>query len=78
METTELEKTKKQYITNVKGKKISVILPIKEYEYMLKELEELEDIRIYDEIKSSKQEYLPAQEVFNNIETKQKMLCNTL
>ena len=40
-----------QYITNTKGKKISVILPIKNYERMLEKLEELEDIRLYDEAK---------------------------
>ena len=40
-----------QYITNLSGKKISVILPIKDYEYMLEELEEQEDIRLYDEAK---------------------------
>jgi len=39
------------FITDDKGKKVSVILSIKEYERMLEELEELEDIRIYDKVK---------------------------
>ncbi len=40
-----------KYITDKKGKKISVILPIKEYEDILEKLEEIEDIRLYDEAK---------------------------
>ena len=41
-----------QYITDNTGKKISVILPIKEFKTLLEELEELEDIRLYDESKN--------------------------
>lgn len=40
-----------QYITDNKGKKISVILPLKEFDAIMEELEELEDIRLYDEAK---------------------------
>ena len=60
------------FITDPKGNRVSVILPVKDYEYILEQLEELEDIRLYDKIKSSKQEYLPAEEVFSSIETKRK------
>ncbi len=42
---------KTTYITDKKGKRISVILPIEEYERILTKLEELEDIRLYDEAK---------------------------
>ena len=66
-----------QYITDLKGNKISVILPIKDYESILDELEELEDIRLYDEVKASKQEYLSAEEVFRTIEAKRNKLCYT-
>ncbi|MBK9105876.1 MAG: hypothetical protein IPL92_15220 [Saprospiraceae bacterium] len=38
-----------QYITDKEGNKISVVLPIKEYESLLEELEEMEDIKLYDE-----------------------------
>ena len=34
-----------QYITDTTGKKVSVILPIKDYEKLMAELEELEDIK---------------------------------
>jgi PHD/YefM family antitoxin component YafN of YafNO toxin-antitoxin module len=43
-----------QYITDNKGKKISVVLPVKEFKTIMEELEELEDIRLYDEGKKSK------------------------
>ena len=42
-----------RYIVDENGKRISVILPIEEYESMLEELEELEDIRAYDEAKAA-------------------------
>ena len=38
-----------QYITDEDGKKISVILPMNEFEQIMEELDELEDIKLYDE-----------------------------
>jgi len=35
-----------------KGKKLAVILPMAEYEKMLEDVEELEDIHMYDEVKA--------------------------
>lgn len=43
---------KEQYIEDIRGKKLAIILPIDEYERMLAKLEELEDIRLYDEVKA--------------------------
>ncbi len=40
-----------QFITDDQGKKVAVILPIEEYKKMMEELEELEDIRLYDQAK---------------------------
>ena len=40
-----------QYITDNTGKKISVVLPIQDFKAIMEELEELEDIRLYDEAK---------------------------
>ena len=42
---------KTQYITDDHGKKLAIILPIKIYEKMLDDLEEIEDIRLYEEAK---------------------------
>lgn len=47
-----------QYITDSTGNKLSVILPVKEYQKMIEELEELKDIRLYDEAKKDAGENL--------------------
>lgn len=41
-----------QFVTNEKGEKVSVILPIKKYLKMLEALEESDDIKLYDEVKA--------------------------
>lgn len=48
-----------QYITDKKGKKLSVVISIAEYKKMLEELEELEDIRLYDAVKARKEKSVP-------------------
>jgi PHD/YefM family antitoxin component YafN of YafNO toxin-antitoxin module len=40
-----------QFITDVNGEKLSVVLPIDEFEAIMEELDELEDIKLYDEAK---------------------------
>jgi hypothetical protein len=57
-----------QYITDKEGNKISVVLPIKEYESMLEELEEMEDIKLYDEAKTLNEPSVPIDEAFRLIE----------
>ena len=52
-------KKEPQYITDKKGKKLSVVISITEYKKMLEELEELEDIRLYDAVKARKEKSLP-------------------
>lgn len=61
-----------QYITDNNGKKLSVILPIKEFKAIIEELEELEDIRLYDEAKASNEPSVPIDEAFKMIEAKRK------
>lgn len=39
-----------QYITDTAGKKL-VILPLKEFDHLIKEIEELNDIHLYNEAK---------------------------
>lgn len=65
---------KEQYITDTKGRKVSVILPIRDYRKMLDKLEELEDIRAYDEAVSGKEESIPARQAFTEIEAKRNDL----
>ena len=41
-----------QYITDKKGKKVSVVLSLKDYKKILEDLEEFEDIKLYDAVKA--------------------------
>ena len=58
-----------QYITDKNGRKISVILPIREYEKMMKQLEELEDIKAFDEAMKNEEEEISIHETFREIES---------
>ncbi len=42
-----------KFFTDNHGKKDAVILPINEYNRLLEELEDMEDIRLYDEAKKN-------------------------
>lgn len=59
---------KTQYITDDKGEKIAVVLPIKKWRKMLEKLEELDDIKTYDKVKKSNLKFTEANEAFNEIE----------
>jgi len=49
-----------QFVTDKKGRRTAVQLPVKEYEYLLEELEMKEDIALYEKVKADKKEsYLP-------------------
>lgn len=60
---------KNQYITDINGRKISIILPIREYEKMRKQLEELEDIKAFDEAMKNEAEEISIHETFREIES---------
>jgi PHD/YefM family antitoxin component YafN of YafNO toxin-antitoxin module len=57
-----------QYITDNAGKKLSVIIPIADFESIMEELNELEDIRLYDEAKAANEPSMPAIDAFKMIE----------
>ena len=61
-----------QYITDTQGKKISVILSMKEYKRILEELENWEDVKLYDEAKKSNEPSIPIDKAFEMIESKRK------
>lgn len=63
---------KPQYITNDSGKKISVVLPIKDFKVIVEQLEELEDIRLYDAAKKSKEPSLDVDSAFKKNENRRK------
>ena len=60
------------YITDDKGKKISAVLPIKQYQQLLEELEELEDIRAYDKVKDKKEKPILLRDAIQQRSKKQK------
>ncbi len=61
-----------QFITDKKGKKISVVFSMKEYNRLLEEMEEMEDVKLYDAAKSRKNEFIPIDEAFKQIRAKRK------
>jgi PHD/YefM family antitoxin component YafN of YafNO toxin-antitoxin module len=63
---------KTQFIKDELGKKVAVILPVKDYEKMLDELDELECIKAYDKARSRKHEFVAAEQVFKTIERNRK------
>ena len=54
-----MAKTKQKYVVDAKGKRVGVIVEIEQYRKMLRDMEELESIRAYDEAKASPDEAIP-------------------
>ena len=64
-----------QYIKDAQGEKSMVILSAKEFDTIIELLEDIEDIRLYDEaIKNDTGERIPMEDVFNFIENKRKIV----
>ncbi|WP_338407137.1 hypothetical protein [uncultured Flavobacterium sp.] len=61
-----------QFLTDKKGKKTAVLLPIEKYNKMIEKLEDLEDVRLYDEAKSLNEPSVSIEEAFKIIEAKRK------
>jgi len=62
-----------QYITDTAGKKM-VILPANEFDSLMEELEEIEDIKLFDEaLKNDTGERIPMEEAFKMIEEKRNI-----
>ncbi len=61
-----------QFITDKKGTKISVVLPMKEFNTIMENLEELEDIRLYDEAKQVNEPSIPIEKAFKMLDEKRK------
>lgn len=61
-----------QYIIDKKGNRISVVISVTEYETIMDELEELEDIRLFDDAKSVNESSIPIDKAFEMIEEKRK------
>jgi PHD/YefM family antitoxin component YafN of YafNO toxin-antitoxin module len=57
----------RQFVVNERGEKVAVVLSIEEYEKILEELEDLDDIRAYDEAKASGETPIPLEEALARI-----------
>ncbi len=58
----------RQFVVNERGEKVAVVISIEEYERILEELEDLEDIRACDEAKASGETPIPLEEALARIE----------
>lgn len=56
-----------RFITNEKGERTAVIIDIEEYEKLLEELEDLADIRAFDEAEASGETPIPLEEALERI-----------
>lgn len=63
-----------QYITDNAGNKLSAILPINEFSTLIEELEELEDIRLYDESKNDNEPAIPKNKAMAILEAERKKI----
>ncbi len=57
-----------QYVVDQKQRRKSVLLSLAEWERILEELEELDDIRAYDAAKKAPQESVPFEQAVREIE----------
>jgi hypothetical protein len=59
---------KQQFIEDSQGKRIAVLMPIEQYNKMLEQLEEIDDIRAYDAAKAEEDEIIPFDQAVREIE----------
>ncbi len=62
-----------QFITDKDGKKIAVILPIKDYNKMIEDLEDIEDVRLFDEAHQLNEPSIPIDKAFESIESERRI-----
>lgn len=65
---------RQQFIEDNQGHRVAVLLPIDEYNKMLEQLEEAEDIKAYDAAKASDDEIIPFDQAIKEIEEKRNDL----
>jgi hypothetical protein len=65
---------RQQFIEDTQGHRIAVLLPIDDYNNMLEQLEEMDDIKAYDAAKASDDEVIPFDQAIKEIEAKRSDL----
>jgi len=61
-----------QFLTDKKGNKTAVLLPIKKYDKLIEKLEDLEDVRLYDEAKKNDDGYRISLEDYKKLRLSKK------
>ncbi len=61
-----------QFLVNEKGEKVAVVIGIQEYEKLVEEMEELEDIRAFDEAEASGETPIPFDQAIAEIKRSRK------
>ena len=61
-----------QYLTDKRGKKVAVQLSVKEYEFLLEELELKEDVKAYDKAMKRKHVFNSFENAVNKIKAARK------
>lgn len=63
---------RERYITDSKGNRLGVLLSLEEYQHLLDELEELNEIRAYDAAKQSDDEVISFEQATTEIESQRQ------
>jgi hypothetical protein len=63
---------RENFVVDAKGNRVGVFLPIKNYNKLIEELEDRDDIKAYDKAVSRKQEFIPLDQALKQIETSRK------
>ena len=63
---------KTQFVTDDHGKKLAIILPITKYNKLIEELEDAEDVKRYDAVKSRNEKSIAMEDAFKMIEELRK------
>jgi PHD/YefM family antitoxin component YafN of YafNO toxin-antitoxin module len=61
-----------RYLTDEQGNRVAVVLNLEEYNKILEELEELDDLRAFDEAKSLREQPILIEQAIAEIERKRK------
>ena len=61
-----------RYLVDARGNRVAVVVDVAEYDRMVAELEELEDLRAFDAAKSSNEKPVPIEKALAEIERKRK------
>ena len=58
-----------EYVVDEKQKRKAVLLPLVEWDRIVEDLEELDDIRAYDSVKEQRSETIPFEQAVREIQT---------